>query len=144
MPVWNNLQGLNVPTLGMRNRFHSLLNDRWLVFGQGITAVILFSLMVIATLAAADEPLVQGKALTTERSNGNCLACHIIEDGVLPGNLGPPLVAMTARFPEREMLRKQIHDASLANRHSRMPPFGRHRILTAGEIELIMDYLYTL
>ena len=128
----------------MRNRFHSLLNDRWLASVQGITAAILFSLIVIATVAAADEPLVQGKALTTERSKGNCLACHIIEDGVLPGNLGPPLVAMAARFPEREMLRKQIHDASLANPHSRMPPFGRHRILTAGEIELIMDYLYTL
>ena len=109
-----------------------------------IAVAILFSLVVIATVEAADETLIQGKALTTERSKGNCLACHIIEDGVLPGNLGPPLVAMAARFPFREMLRQQIHDASLANPHSRMPPFGRHRILTAGEIELIMDYLYTL
>ena len=48
------------------------------------------------------------------------------------------------RFPDRERLRRQIVDASLSNRHSRMPPFGRHQILTAEEIELIMDYLYTL
>ncbi len=128
----------------MRNKFIRLLNDQRLASVRMIAVAILFSLVVIATVEAADETLIQGKALTTERSKGNCLACHIIEDGVLPGNLGPPLVAMAARFPEREMLRKQIHDASLANPHSRMPPFGRHRILTAGEIELIMDYLYTL
>ena len=120
------------------------MNDQRLASVRMIAVAILFSLVVIATVEAADETLIQGKALTTERSKGNCLACHIIEDGVLPGNLGPPLVAMAARFPEREMLREQIHDASLANPHSRMPPFGRHRILTAGEIELIMDYLYTL
>ena len=128
----------------MRNKFNSLLNDQRLASVPMIAVAILFSPVVIATVEAADEALEQGKALATERSKGNCLACHIIEDGVLPGNLGPPLVAMTARFPEREILREQIHDASLANPYSRMPPFGRHRILTAGEIELIMDYLYTL
>jgi len=128
----------------MRNKFNSLLNDQRLASVPMIAVAILFSPVVIATVEAADEALKQGKALTTERSRGNCLACHIIEDGVLPGNLGPPLVAMEARFPDRESLRLQIHDASLANSHSRMPPFGRHRILTAGEIELIMDYLYTL
>lgn len=108
------------------------------------TAVLLLLLISIASNAFADEALEQGKALATERSKGNCLACHMIADGVLPGNLGPPLVVMKARFPERERLRLQIYDASLANPHSRMPPFGRHEILTAEEIELIMDYLYTL
>jgi sulfur-oxidizing protein SoxX len=107
-------------------------------------AVILLSLLANVSSALADEALEQGKALATERSKGNCLACHRIADGVLPGNLGPPLVVMKARFPERERLRLQIYDASLANPHSRMPPFGRHEILTAEEIELIMDYLYTL
>ena len=107
-------------------------------------ALILLSLLAIGTNALSDEALDQGKALATERSKGNCLACHVIADGVLPGNLGPPLVVMKARFPDRERLRLQIYDASLANPHSRMPPFGRHEILTAEEIELIMDYLYTL
>ena len=106
--------------------------------------IVLISLIVMAPLALSDEALEQGKSLATERSKGNCLACHSIEDGQLPGNLGPPLLAMKLRFPDRERLRRQIYDASISNRHSRMPPFGRHQILTAEEIELIMDYLYTL
>ncbi len=98
----------------------------------------------MAPLALSEDALEQGKNLATERGKGNCLACHSIEDGQLPGNLGPPLLAMKVRFPDRERLRRQIHDASSNNRHSRMPPFGRHQILTAEEIQLIMDYLYTL
>ncbi len=62
----------------------------------------------------------------------------------MPGSLGPPLVEMKARFPDRENLRRHIYNASEFNPHSRMPPFGRHKILTADEIELIIDYLYTL
>jgi len=106
--------------------------------------IVMFSLIAMAPLAVSEDALERGKSLATERGKGNCLACHSIEDGQLPGNLGPPLLAMKARFPERERLRLQIHDASSSNRHSRMPPFGRHQILTAEEIELIMDYLYTL
>jgi len=51
---------------------------------------------------------------------------------------------MNLRFPDRERLRRQIYDASINNRPSRMPPFGRHQILNTEEKELIMDYLYTL
>lgn len=106
--------------------------------------IVLISLIVLAPLAVSDDALEQGKRLATERAKGNCLACHAIEDGQLPGNLGPPLLAMKLRFPDRERLRRQIYDAAINNRHSRMPPFGRHQILTAEEIELIIDYLYTL
>jgi sulfur-oxidizing protein SoxX len=86
----------------------------------------------------------EGKLLATERNKGNCLACHMIADGELPGNLGPPLILMQARFPDRDTLKAQICDASLRNPDSRMPPFCRHRILTEEEVELIIDYLYTL
>ena len=106
--------------------------------------IVLCFLIAMAPLALSEDALEQGKSLATERGKGNCLACHSIEDGQLPGNLGPPLLAMKVRFPDRERLRRQIHDASSNKRHSRMPPFGRHQILTAEEIELIMDYLYTL
>jgi sulfur-oxidizing protein SoxX len=128
----------------MKHNFFGLPGRDW---RDGISARIgVAALFLLTGLAQAsqDETPLPGKALATERSKGNCLACHVIEEGVLPGNLGPPLVVMKVRFPDREELRKQIHDASLANKHSRMPPFGRHRILTAEEIELIMDYLYTL
>lgn len=90
------------------------------------------------------ERLQAGKKLAVTRSKGNCLACHAIGDGALPGNLGPPLMSMKLRFPDREQLREQIWDATKRNPDSRMPPFGKHGILSAEEIERVIDYLYTL
>jgi sulfur-oxidizing protein SoxX len=100
------------------------------------------ALFTLSLALAGDEPA--GKALAMERSKGNCLACHAFDDGQLPGNIGPPLVAMTERFPEREVLFRQIWDATERNPDSRMPPFGKHGILSDDEIERIVDYLYTL
>ena len=88
--------------------------------------------------------MATGKDLTVQRSKGNCLACHVIDDGELPGTLGPPLFAMKARFPDAEDLFNQIWDASAKNPDSRMPPFGRHGILSREEINAIVEYLYTL
>ena len=90
------------------------------------------------------DKLTEGKALVMERSKGNCLACHAIADGKLPGNIGPPLVGMKQRFPDPEILRNQIWDATRINPDSRMPPFGRHGVLDGEEIDLIVAYLYTL
>jgi sulfur-oxidizing protein SoxX len=95
-------------------------------------------------LAASDEQIAEGRFLAMERNKGNCLACHSIDDGELPGTLGPPLLAMKLRFPDRETLRQQVCDPTVRNPNSRMPPFCRHRILTEAEVELIIDYLYTL
>lgn len=88
--------------------------------------------------------MAAGKELAIQRSKGNCLACHVMDDGVLPGTLGPPLFAMKARFPDEEELFNQIWDASAKNPDSRMPPFGRHGILDRNEINAIVAYLYTL
>ncbi len=78
------------------------------------------------------------------RSKGNCLACHAIADGELPGNIGPPLVYMQQRFPDKAQLRAQVWDATARNPNTVMPPFGRHGILTDEEIELIVDYIHSL
>jgi sulfur-oxidizing protein SoxX len=94
--------------------------------------------------AFGDDTPARGKALAMEKSKGNCLACHIIADGKQPGNIGPPLIAMKARFPDSEILFKQIWDATQNNPETRMPPFGRHGILSREEIVLIIEYLYTL
>lgn len=88
--------------------------------------------------------LEQGKAITFDRMKGNCLACHFIEGGELTGNYGPPLVAMKLRYPDREVLRSQIWDAAVRNPNTRMPPFGRNRILTEEEIDLVTDYIQSL
>jgi sulfur-oxidizing protein SoxX len=100
--------------------------------------------VAIAAAASANDRVDKGKALAMERGKGNCLACHMIDDGQLPGDLGPPLLAMKIRFPDRDLLKTQICDASLRNANSRMPPFCRHGILTEDEVEMIVDYLYTL
>lgn len=88
--------------------------------------------------------LEQGKAIAFNRFKGNCLACHYVEGGELTGNYGPPLIAMKIRFPDRDVLRTQIWDAAVKNPDTRMPPFGRNRILTEEEIDLVTDYIQSL
>lgn len=86
----------------------------------------------------------QGKQVAFDRKKGNCLACHQIEGGDLPGNIGPPLIAMKARFPDKARLRAQIWDSTKANPNSMMPPFGRHKILSEKEIDQVVEFIYTL
>lgn len=93
---------------------------------------------------APDGRLEAGKRLAMARDKGNCLACHAIDDGELPGNIGPPLIYMQQRFPDRAVLRAQIWDATARNPDTMMPPFGKHNILTGEEIDLIVDYLLSL
>ena len=96
--------------------------------------------------ASADTSadIAAGKELAFNRDKGNCLACHAIGDGELPGNVAPPLLAMKKRYPGRADLVSQIRDPSGRNPRSTMPPFGRHRILNDEEIDLIVSYLYSL
>ena len=96
---------------------------------------------------ADQDRVATGARLAQDVAKGNCLACHAMPgdaSAVTSANIGPPLLAMRARFPDRESLRLQIWDAGLTNADTVMPPFGRHQILTPEEIELIVDYLYTL
>ncbi|HEB99573.1 MAG TPA: sulfur oxidation c-type cytochrome SoxX [Thiotrichales bacterium] len=93
---------------------------------------------------AAKSIVEQGKELAFNRKKGNCLACHQIEGGKLAGNIGPPLVAMKARYPDKAKLRAQIWDATQANPNTIMPPFGRHNILSESEIDKIVEFIYTL
>jgi len=105
------------------------------------------------TIATADTPppdaeqqaiIAEGKKITFDRRLGNCLACHHIDDGEFPGNIGPPLMMMPQRYPDKERLRQQIYDPTIANPYSVMPPFGKHGILSEAQIDKIVEYLYTL
>lgn len=98
----------------------------------------------VAAEAAAGSVVEQGKKIAFDRRKGNCLSCHHVDGGELPGNIGPPLVAMQARFPDKTKLRAQIWDSTKANPNSMMPPFGRHKILTEDEIDKVVEYIYTL
>jgi len=110
----------------------------------GLVLTGLIVLLTAMSEAVLSDQLANGKALVMEKSKGNCLACHLIADGKQPGNIGPPLVGMKARFPDADRLREQIWDATIRNPDTRMPPFGRYGILSSKEIDLIVRYLYTL
>jgi sulfur-oxidizing protein SoxX len=113
-------------------------------------AVVLAALAAIvpanapAAEKAAKSAIEEGKALSFDRSKGNCLACHMIAGGDSPGDIGPPLVGMSARYPDKGKLRAQIFDATAVNPHSVMPPFGRNRILTEEELNKVVDFIHTL
>ena len=70
----------------------------------------LLFVIILMPISSFSDSIVEGKKLTFDRKKGNCLACHMIEDGELAGNNGPPLLAMKARFPDRDVLFQQIWD----------------------------------
>ena len=107
-------------------------------------SIIGFGAFTIMCIFAGADVVSEGKKLTFDRQKGNCLACHAIEDGELAGNNGPPLIAMKARFPNKEDLFNQIWDPTAKNPNSYMPPFGKHGVITKEEINKIIEYLYTL
>ena len=86
----------------------------------------------------------KGRELATSRKMGNCLACHQMGDADQPGNVGPPLQNIQARYPNKQDVYDRIWDPMKFNPIVSMPPFGRNRILTDEQIRLITEYVYTL
>lgn len=121
---------------------------------KSISMVILLCALVLAlvpTTAAAQDlgpaasaAIEEGRSIALNRVKGNCAVCHQIPGVEFHGDIAPPLLAMQQRFPDREKLRAQIYDATQFNLNSVMPPFGRHRILTADELDKVVDWLLTL
>ncbi|WP_019555810.1 sulfur oxidation c-type cytochrome SoxX [Thiomicrorhabdus arctica] len=118
---------------------------------QLLTALALSTavLTVPATVQAAEKAasaIDEGKKLAFSRSKGNCLACHMVADGAMPGNIGPAIIAMKLRFPDKQKLFDKVWGTpeSQTVPNSMMPPFGQNGILTDSEIHKIVDYIYTL
>ena len=107
--------------------------------GAMALAMLLAGAALTAPGARAD-----GQKLAFDRAKGNCLTCHEIKGGPAPGNLGPPLADMKARFPNREDLIAIVSDETKRNPLTVMPPFKRNLILNDKEIEEIVDFLQTL
>ena len=91
---------------------------------------------------SASQAPESGQALAFQTEHGNCLACHYIAGGEQMGDIGPPLLNMRQRFPDRARLYTQIWDASAFNIDTMMPPYGRQQILSSQEINAIIDFLY--
>ena len=94
--------------------------------------------------AAAASAIEEGRKIALDRRLGNCMACHVMAGATLAGNIGPPLIAMKARFPDKAVLREQIRDATKMNPQSLMPPFGRHEILTEDQIDKVVEFIHSL
>lgn len=92
----------------------------------------------------------EGKKVAYDRGKGNCLACHMMDDGVSPGTTGPALIAMKIRFQDKTDLYNRLWgpakygDKVKHDPYSMMPYFGQHGILTDEEISKVVDYLMTL
>ena len=116
---------------------------------SALALVALMGTLLLGSIAPASAEEAKtvaekGKEVAFDRKKGNCLACHAMDDGSLPGNIGPPLVSMKLRFPDKDVLRAQIWDATVRNPNSIMPPFGRHKMLSEEEIDWITEYVYGL
>ncbi len=106
-------------------------------------AVLLGSFTLAPQIASAGDAAA-GKKVAENRKKGNCFACHAYEGAALAGNIGPPLVAMKARFPDKARLKEQLVDPQKFNPDTLMPPYGKHHIISEEDIDNIVAWLYTL
>lgn len=125
-----------------------MFNTKKTLVAASALAMVMGSFMAPSTATAAEkkaaDPIAEGKELAWNRGKGNCLACHAIAGASMPGNMGPPLVAMKIRYPDKQKLYDVIYDITETRPGVIMPPFGKHKALTEDEIAKITDYIYTL
>jgi L-cysteine S-thiosulfotransferase len=105
---------------------------------------ILLLVSCATTIPTTKQTSDAGKQIAFNREKGNCLACHEIENGEFPGNIGPVLKNLPSRFKNKQQLHEQIWDATQFNPETSMPPFGKNKILSEDEIDLLVDYLWGL
>ena len=105
---------------------------------------LLLGATTLSSPAGAQSGATEGQRLAFDRGKGNCLSCHEIKGGDLPGSIGPALKDIKSRYPDRNDLVAVLTDESKRNPQTAMPPFGRNRILTEQEINAIVDFLQTL
>jgi len=117
-------------------------------FSAALLSVGIFAALLggagFSPAAGAASAIEQGRAIAANRKKGNCMACHKIAGFDFPGNIGPPLVGMKARYPDKARLRAQIADPTRNNPQSLMPPFGRHRILSKAELDKVVEFIWSL
>ena len=107
-------------------------------------ALAVVALALSAASAQAQSGAAEGQKIAFDRGKGNCLTCHDIKGGDLPGTIGPALKDIKSKYPDRNDLVAIVTDETKRNPLTMMPPFGRNRILTEQEINAIVDFLQTL
>ena len=100
--------------------------------------------LACASPASAQSAVAEGQQIAFDRGKGNCLTCHQIKGGDLPGSIGPELKDIKSKYPDRNDLIAIVTDETKRNPTTVMPPFGRNRILTEKEVNAVVDFLQTL
>jgi sulfur-oxidizing protein SoxX len=113
-------------------------------FVPALALVLLIGVFAAAGHARAQSAAAEGQKLVFDRGKGNCLTCHQIKGGDLPGTIGPALMDIKRKYPDRKDLIAIVTDETKRNPQTVMPPFGRNRILTEQEINAVVDFLQTL
>jgi sulfur-oxidizing protein SoxX len=111
---------------------------------QALVLALLIGTTASVTPVCAQSAVAEGQRLAFDRGKGNCLTCHEIKGGDLPGTIGPALKDIKSKYPDRNDLVAILYDETKRNPQTMMPPFGRNRILTDQEINAIVDFLQTL
>jgi len=106
-------------------------------------ALAVVALALSGASAQAQSGAAEGQKIAFDRGKGNCLTCHDIKGGDLPGTIGPQLKDLKARYDRNELI-AIVTDETKRNPQTVMPPFGRNRILTEQEINAVVDFLQTL
>jgi sulfur-oxidizing protein SoxX len=127
--------------LGLVTRGNHIVIERLL---SRCLPLALLITIVPAMAARAQSSAAEGQKLAFDRAKGNCLSCHEIKGGDLPGTIGPALKDIRSKYPDRTDLVAILTDETKRNPQTAMPPFGRNRILTEQEIDAIVDFLQTL
>ena len=110
-----------------------------------LTPVLAVAACCGITLAASQSNTAPD--LFVRADKGHCIACHQLPEGVGPAtraDLGPRLEGQRMRALGRARIRELIHDPMKANPDTVMPPFGRHRLLDAAEIERLVEFVHAL
>ncbi len=100
-----------------------------------------------ANTATATATAASGRAIFLDERKGNCAACHKAPNDATvktQSNIGAPLEAIKARYPDGKKLREVIWDLSKTVPNTIMPPYGKHRILSDDEIDALVIYLETI
>lgn len=93
------------------------------------------------------DAVTKGGCVVIDRAKGNCMACHQFSGVDAYGNIATKFENMPARYAGDEgkkRLKDQIVDSTKANPNTVMPPFGRHGILTADEIDQVVEFVLSL
>jgi sulfur-oxidizing protein SoxX len=118
-----------------------------LIATSPVKPALVLTLMIgvaASTGPARAQSATEGQQIAFDRGKANCLTCHEIRGGDLPGTIGPPLTDIKRKYPDRNELVAIVTDETKRNPLTVMPPFGRNRILTEQEIDAVVDFLQTL